>query len=163
MWNSKRGLIVVLCLAALAGGAWYAIGTDSGTGDEPKRESSDTVSPAQGTQPASDSPPALPEPDYLISESGRLEISAESLAEGEMLTLGLALSDDARAADALEVRVISLDGRVLDISALPLSGEGTGVQLAIDAGWLQPGSYMIQIKTTEKSALPLRRYVLVVQ
>jgi hypothetical protein len=163
MGNSNRWLIVTLTVAALVGGVWYAIATDSRARNEAKREPSDSVSPTQGTQSASDSPATLPEPDYLISESGRLEISAESLAEGEMLTLGLALSDDARAADALEVRVISLDGRALDVSALPVAGEGTGVRLAIDADWLQPGSYMIQIKTTENSPLALRRYVLVVQ
>ena len=46
---------------------------------------------------------------------------------------------------------------------VPAGGEGGGVQLVIDSDWLQPGSYLIQVTTTEQSPFPLRRYVLEVQ
>ena len=77
--------------------------------------------------------------------------------------LGLGLADDARGSEPLPVRVVSVDGRTLDLIAEPFQGEGTGVQLSIEADWLQPGSYMIQIKTVEKTPLALSRYVVTVE
>jgi hypothetical protein len=78
-------------------------------------------------------------------------------------TFGLPLADDARGDEPLAARVVSLEGRVLDLEVTPVAGEGGGVQLEIEADWLQPGRYMIQIKTREKSALQLRRFVLEVK
>jgi hypothetical protein len=100
---------------------------------------------------------------HRITEGGRLSIDAASLREGEVLALGLALSDEARGDEPLAGKVVSVDGRVLEFTAVPVGGKGGGVQLAIDPAWLQRGDYMIQIKTAEKTALPLHRYVLEVR
>jgi hypothetical protein len=37
------------------------------------------------------------------------------------------------------------------------------VRVEIENGWLSPGRYLIEIETTEKSHLALRRYVLEVR
>jgi hypothetical protein len=34
------------------------------------------------------------------------------------------------------------------------------VRQDIDAAWLEPGQYLIQLRTAERVALPLRRYVI---
>ncbi|MBW2294011.1 MAG: hypothetical protein JRG94_17115 [Deltaproteobacteria bacterium] len=167
-------LIVAVCGIGLVIGAWFAMGPEWGTQDPgsktidvPPSDStpshSDVNSSSKGPGNTSDVPLELPAPDYHIAESGRLTIKAESLRGKEMLTLGLALADEARGEAPLAVRVVAVDGRVLDITAASIDGKGGGVRLTIEADWLRPGDYMIQIKTNEKTAFPLRRYVLEVQ
>jgi hypothetical protein len=175
---TNRWLVVAVCGAGLAIVVLYARGPEQGS----QRESldaakkvaavpaNDLVPPpsadivtANDPGPSSDPPVDLPAPYHSIAESGRLSIDSESLREGEVLTIALALADDAHGDEELAVRVVSLDGRTLDVTAMPMDGMGAGVQIAIDADWLQPGSYMIQVKTTEKTPLPLRRYVLEVR
>jgi hypothetical protein len=142
---TKGWLMLALAAAALALAAWFAPSAEQKTLD-------------LGSQSTS-----LPTPDHSIAERGRLTIDAGSLRQGEVLRLELALADEAHTDEPLAVRVVSIDGRALDLSAVPAGGEGGGVQLVIDADWLQPGSYLIQVTTTEQSPFPLRRYVLEVQ
>ena len=35
--------------------------------------------------------------------------------------------------------------------------------IEVDAGYLQPGTYLVEIQTTERSVFPLRRYFIVVR
>lgn len=172
--STNRWLIVALSGVGLAIGAWFALGPEqrspdprSGATGLPVNDSSLASSDANNSSEVSDmslgGPLDLPTSDHRISESGRLMIEAETLREGDVLTLGLALADAARGDEPLAVRVVSVDGRVLDITAVPMDGKGSGVRLAIDADWLWPGNYMIQVKTIEQTQFPLRRYVLEVR
>lgn len=167
-------LIIAVSGVGLAFGTWIAIGPEAkapdarsktleGTapGSTPSHSRVDSGSRAPGNSPYD--PLERPVPDYQIEEGGRLSIDAQALREGAVVTLGLALADEARGDEPLSVRVVSVDGRVLDLSAAPTDAEGGGVQLAIEADWLRPGDYMIQIKTIEKTSFPLRRYVLEVR
>ena len=104
-----------------------------------------------------------PAPALRIAENGRLSIDAASLRDDEVLTLGLALADEARGSEALSVRVVSLDGRRIETTAAPEAGSGSGLRLELEAEWLRLGSYMIEVTTAEKIPLHLRRYVLEVQ
>lgn len=172
--SANRRLILSLCGIALAASVWFVIGSGrkaqdlvSGVTVVPAKDtnfhSSDADGPSRNLNQPPDTPATPAAPDYHIPESGRISIEADALPTGQVLTLGLALADEARGDEPLAVRVVSVDGRVLEITALPMNGKGGGVQLGIDADWLLPGNYMIQIKTVERTQFPLRRYVLVVQ
>jgi hypothetical protein len=119
------------------------------------------------TPPEPDAPSPAPSgpalPAHRIAEGGRLTIDAESLRDGEVLALGLALADEARGSEPLSVRVVSVDGRRIETTAVPAAGRGSGLRLELDPRWLVPGRYMVEVTTTEKIPLHLRRYVLEVQ
>jgi len=102
-------------------------------------------------------------PAHRIAEGGRISIDAASLRDGEVLALGLALGDEARGSEPLPVRVVSVDGRRIETTAAPAAGSGSGLRLELQPAWLQPGRYMVEVTTAEKTPLHLRRYVLEVQ
>lgn len=148
--------VALAALAAFALGALAAL-NDTSTASGP-------VSPAlPKTAEAASAPAAVPEADYRIEANGRLTIEASSLPAEGSLSLALALPDDARNAEPRPARVVAGDGRQIETRALDRAGSGSGVQLDIDASWLAPGRYLIEVKTAERKPLPLRRYVLEVK
>ena len=98
-----------------------------------------------------------------IAERGRLRLERDALPTTGPLVLSLDMPDEARGEEARDVVIASVNGRRLETVAAPLPGPGSGVQLEIDGDWLEPGSYMISVKTAEASHFPLRRYVLIVE
>jgi len=120
----------------------------------------DRTAPASGSRAASDVPLTARVPAQRIPERGRLSIDADSLRDGDVLALGLALPDPARGEEPRTVRIASVDGRRLETTAAPAAGSGSGLRLEIDPEWLTPGLYMIEVRTAEKTHFPLRRYVL---
>jgi hypothetical protein len=108
-------------------------------------------------------PPASVPPDYYIAESGRLSLDAASLAAHEVVTLGLGLDKQARGGDeaSLAAVVVSAsDGRRLELTATPVANSETDVTLQMESTWLEPGLYLVQLRTAEKTPFPVRRYVL---
>jgi hypothetical protein len=99
-------------------------------------------------------------PAERIADQGRLRVTREALREGDVLALGLALPDALRGDGPRPVKVVDVTGRVLEASALPVDGSGSGLRLEIDPEWLRPGRYMIQVETEGGAPLRLRRYVL---
>jgi hypothetical protein len=104
----------------------------------------------------------VPAPAVRVPASGRLEIAAEALREGEVLALALSMPDEARGSGPRAVRVVDVAGRGLDVEAQPIEGAGSGIRIEIDPDWLTPGTYMIQVESAESGPLALRRYVLTV-
>lgn len=164
--STNRWLIGGLCGAALAVGLWIAMAPVAPPDDLMLEGETTRVSDrGSGKTEASESARALVDPDlprahHKISESGRLTIDSASFGDADELNLSLELAKDARGDSPLSVRIVSVDGRVLDTSAQARNNTDDSVQIGVDKNWLQPGRYMIQIKTAEKTALPLRRYVL---
>lgn len=163
--------VVLLCVAGLAVAAWLVIVPLGGeqdvrdlAGDQPANDAgpshSTAASPLERPQGV---PVRRPEPEYRIPQSGRLSIEAASLPEAGALALGLGLVEEDGGIEPLAVRVASVDGRAYDTTAVRQSTNAPDVRVEIDADWLQPGKYMIQIKTAGKGPLPLRRYVLEVR
>jgi hypothetical protein len=60
----------------------------------------------------------------------------------------------------MQVQIIGVDGRKIEIQANPLPGQGAGLELAVDVDWLKRGRYLVQVRTKEKTPLALRRFVL---
>lgn len=114
-------------------------------------------------QAAAAGPPGARVPAQRIAEHGRLAVELSALRDGEVLALGLEMPDDARGRGVRPVKVVDVEGRVLETTAAAADGPGTGLRLEIDPDWLRPGRYMIQVETAEKQPLALRRYVLEVR
>lgn len=102
------------------------------------------------------------EPHFQLPDSGRMSVEHSELPGGDKVILGLPLAIDSIGDTPLAVRVVAVDGRVIDVLATQAPGNQPSVTLSLDPTWLTQGSYMIQLETKEKSALPLRRYVLII-
>ncbi len=159
----------VVALLALAAAYWN-MSQDSAepASDGPEAQAERTPTPVAEPM-ATAAEPAIPAggkaaaPKVRIEENGQLTTTTDALREGDVLVLGLALPDDARGFAGLPVKVVDPRGRVIEVEGMPVRGSNGGLRLEIDPEWLQPGRYMIQLKTVEKKPLALRRYVLEIQ
>jgi hypothetical protein len=168
-----RWVAIGFVAIGIASGLWLAVSLSQETPKD-MREVADTTASVQQegetrsepTSPPAPQEPIVSPPDYQIEEGGRLSLNALSLPTAGVITFGLALDREALGTgrDPLSAVVISAgDERRLELSAEPVAGLRSSVRLEVDASWLRPGMYMIQIRTAEKTALPLRRYVLEVR
>ncbi len=171
-----RWLMMGLVAIVVLSGVWLAVGsprdTPSTSDTSDTKEVMGEASDALTSRPrATQMTPTLNEPitrapDYYIEKGGRLSLDAASLPDDGVVTFGLALDEEALGGgqDPLSAIVVSAgDGRRLELSATPVGGSRSGVRLEVDSAWFEPGLYMIQIRTAEKTALPLVRYVLEVR
>lgn len=98
--------------------------------------------------------------EVAIAENGRATIDASALPRDVPLTLSLALPGEARGDGIRAARIVSVDGRRLDVQSRPGPGAEGGIQLDIDPTFLRPGRYLVHVETAEKTPLHFRRYVL---
>jgi hypothetical protein len=150
-WVVALGLAV---LAAFVSAIWLA------NPPAPPPERTDAAGPETSPSPPAAKPPETPEAGHRISEHGRLALETGDLPIDGPLVLALDLPDEARGSEPRPVVIASEDGRRLETMSAIAPGPGTGVHLEIDSIWLEPGRYMISVKTAEPSHFPLRRYVL---
>ena len=152
--SGSRWVAGLAGLAAVAVGTWLVLG---GSPDAPE-------APAAKKAPVAEPTPAAARqteiPKLRITANGRLTLDEAALPEEGPLTLALELADEARGSGERAVRVISADGRRIDMTASPLPGAESGVRLEIDPGFLSAGRYMIEIDTEDPHPLQIRRYVL---
>jgi hypothetical protein len=165
--TGKRGWIIAFCGLAVGIGVWLAWSPGQ---DDSSSGAGSAISPA--AQPETPVPveeevaevPAeeTPEPtDYLFEDGGRMSIPSAYLPDQELVSFGLTMGNDARGNEDLKVVIASIsNGRRLETTASPRRGDGSGLRLEIETDWLEPGQYMIQVKTAEKKPLSLRRFVL---
>ena len=169
--SANRWGIILLCAAGLAIATWIAIAPTGGQPGSEATAATKPASPRQSTATGSFEKPRemsrvaarRPEANHRIPQSGRLSIEASSLPEAGVLALELGLDKEDGGVEPLAVRVASVDGRAFDTTAVRQDANAADVHIDIDADWLQPGKYLIQIKTEGKGPLPLRRYVLEVR
>ena len=57
------------------------------------------------------------------------------------------------------VRLIASDSRTLKVWAPMVGAERMHATFEVHPGWLEPGRYIVEVKTTERTHFPLRRYV----
>jgi hypothetical protein len=141
-------------------------------GGDGSREVADAAPPdrveAQAAR-SSDRQPVTYEKDVIGREdltllSGEtLEIPADALSAGRVVALNLQLAEPSANRDPLAGRILS-EGRVpLDLSAAILGEDRHIARVEIEANWLSPGRYVIEVQTTERTHFPLRRYALEVR
>ena len=145
------GLIAVIVVVGL----WLAT---PGLVERPESEAGAPAEPAVAlSERAVIDPPAT---GVAVLESGQtLSIAAADVADG--LTLDLRLGEPSTTADPLEGRILT-EGRELPLTAA-VSDDRNSVRIAVPPGWLSPERYVIEIKTTEKTHFPLRRYAVEVR
>jgi hypothetical protein len=158
MADSKQSQIwvaIVAGVAVFAAATWIMRDDSPDRLENPPHETVETAAQAE-----LDAGVARIDGSIRIPDHGRLSLDLDALPEEGPLALVLDLPDEARGEDPHTLRVVSTDGRRLDTTASALAGAGTGVQLEIDSAFLTRGRYLIEIDTTEKTALQIRRYVL---
>jgi len=145
--------------AALA--LWLMLGDDAPSSESPargalppfEREAGASASPSTGAV-AGDAVPR-------VAPGGTLEIAAASLSAESPLVVRLELPGPSSGDAKLPVRILTEGGAPLHLEATASAGEGA--RLEVPPGALMPGRYLIEMKTQERSPLPLRRYVLIVR
>jgi hypothetical protein len=156
-------------LAAFAVGVGLSVGVGlallRGSADAPPP----APSPAIPAVAPSELAPALPvpapapaaRPPIEPGKTLRLERAAFPASGPVRVSLGLpemSADDEPR-----PVRLISQpDHRILQIRGSLESGR-TAATIEVDPGYLQPGAYLVEMETTERSPLALRRYWIMVR
>jgi hypothetical protein len=157
--------IVGVAVVVVAVTLWSNREEDAGTSGRPlpadRLGESEHATPSPAAELAATSQqPRVRAPAVQMPDRGRLSVSREALRDGASLALGLQMPDDVRGQGPRPVKLVDVTGRVLELAGEPVDGAGTGVRLEIPPEWLEPGRYMIQVKTAESKPLAVRRYVL---
>lgn len=77
--------------------------------------------------------------------------------------MNLLLPETSRTSEPLAVRVLAFDGRTLETRGARHEANHRSARFERQADWLSPGRSLIEMKTTERTHFPLRRYVLEVR
>lgn len=158
---SKGSRIAWVALAAAAGAALSLLTSDRWRSPAP--DAGAVVSPAAAPpQPARIAPP-VEAGELQIASHQTLQLDAASLVPGIPVVLRLTLGEPSRNQDPRPVRVVSADSRVFEGEGV--LGEGLAdARFEIDPEFLRaPGRYVVEVKTTELTHFPLRRYAIEVR
>ena len=107
--------------------------------------------------------PVPPAPAHAVASGETLTLSAAALEREPAVTIGLDLGVPSADGAPRPARVIAPDGRLLEQQAPVEASERRTASLTLDSEWLRPGRYIVEVKTTERSHFPLRRYAVVVE
>lgn len=157
-----RRRAVAVGLAALVALAVYT--ALSGRAPEPAGVAPAPAAPAPAAEQRADVPvvPAERADEQAIASGQTLALDAASLQPGRPVRLRLDLEVPSRTDDPRPVRVLATDGRIFEVQAR-LGAERKEVSFELDPAFLKPGRYVVEVKTSELSHLPLRRYVIEVR
>jgi len=133
----------------------------------PERGPAPAPRAAPGAAP-SPSPPPVPQPatsDELRVASGQtVAIESSTLEPGRPVVLHLVLGEPSRTDEPRPVRILDAEDGTRNLEAKAVLDAGRSeARFEIDPTFLHPGRYIVEVKTTEPSPLPLRRYVLEVR
>lgn len=131
----------------------------------PKRERGSVAPPAAPASVVGPATPRSPAPvgELAVASGQTLEIEARALPQDAPLVLTLQLPAEAHRGEPLPVRVLAPDGRQLETTGSIVPDAGGGARLELEPGWLRPGRYLVEVKTADRSHLPLRRYAILVR
>ncbi len=150
-------LVVATAVAVLLLVLWSSGGRSPGGADP-------APAPPSAARPlkAADREPATLA-DYTLrsGEIAKIELAAPS--GDRPLALDLALGEPSRTAEPLAAQLRDMNGRVLDLPAAVAVDGRMSARIEIEPGWLSPGSYLVELRTTERSHFPMRRYPLEVR
>ena len=112
-------------------------------------------------RPANPNEPEAERVDFDLTAGETMSVAVKDLPTERPLALNLLLPAALPSADVLPARIVAMDGsRELKLPDAVVANDRGKVQVQIESGWLSPGRYRIEIKTTEPSHLALRRYLL---
>jgi hypothetical protein len=111
--------------------------------------------------PEDPSRPKVEPGDFDLTAGETTSVAAPDLPTERPLVLNLLLPTALPSADGLPARILAMDGsRELKLSDAVVADDRDQVRVQIDSAWLSPGRYLIEIETSERSHLALRRYLL---
>ena len=160
--HGKRSSRVVAVVVALLAGAALAVWL-------PWERSVDAAEAplavaSRGSVPAPAAPAVEPVARARLASGQTLELRAAELASGEPVALRLDVAQTPPGPVSLPVRVLATDGRVLEIWGTLRDPDRRNASVEIEADFLAPpGRYIVELRTTEKSHMPLRRYAIEVR
>jgi hypothetical protein len=113
------------------------------------------------SHPSNPNRPEVERGDYDLIAGETTSIDARDLPTERPLVLNLLLPAALPSAEALSARIISIGGSgELELPDAVVATDHDQVRVKIESGWLSLGRYQIEIQTTERSQLALRRYPL---
>jgi hypothetical protein len=157
----RRALLAALGCAALAGAAALWLASAGGVAARRPAHPAAQVQ-AEAPTPAQAPVDAARAGETLLAKGETLVLDAATLRPGTPVALRLDLEVASRSDEPRPVRVYSTDGRALELQA-SLGAQRSEANLELDPAFLTPGRYMVEVKTTELSPLPIRRYVVEVR
>jgi hypothetical protein len=146
----RPAALVAGIAAALGVGLWLLWSPGSETAARPTPRSIAEVPAAPSSGPG----------EFDLHSGRTLEISSASLPASGVVTLNLALVEPSASSDPLRVRILDVSGRQLQAMAEVRGPDRMIASVALEVEWLSPGSYLIELQTTERTHMPLRRYSL---
>jgi len=157
--TTRRILLGIAVTAALAfGGWWWLAGGDPpgrGGGGAEERVPVPITRPARG--------PAR----WSIGIAQTVAIDRDDLPLGGEVGVDLVLAEPSADVRPLAGRILSFDvdrpDRERALEAVVVGDDRRRVRMEIPVGFLIEDTYLIEIKTTERTALPVRRYRLEVR
>ena len=97
--------------------------------------------------------------EISIAPHETIQLDSASLEPGKPLVLHLDIEVPSLTDEPRPVRVISPEKRVFEGQGV--LGEGrSDARFEIDPAFFKPGRYLVEIKTTEMTHFPLRRFVI---
>jgi hypothetical protein len=163
-----RRTLLAVALAALAAVAVYAaLAWRAERRAAPPAEAA-VPQPATADASAPETPPSetgerlaegLRGGEPAVAAGETLEVDATKLVPGEPLAVRLVLGEPSRTAEPLVGHIYAADGRVLELEGV-LGDDRLDARVEIDSSFLTPGRYLVDVKTTEATHFPIRRYVL---
>lgn len=158
MHRARVALIgVVSALSGFALAVWLFPGRDA----TPGMAAGPADAPARSAAGAAPAAPAAGE--LRVEPGGTLVLEAAKLEPGRPVVLHLGLGEPSRSDEPRPVHIVAADGsRGLEGQGR-LGSERLDARFEVDPAFLLPGRYMVEVKTTEQSHFPLRRYVIEVR
>ena len=100
--------------------------------------------------------------ETAVASGETVELDVRTLAPGKPVVLRLLLAEPSRTGDPLVTRVYDPEGRALELTSA-LGPDRLDARAEIDPNFLARGRYIVEVKTTEPSHFPIRRYAIEVK
>lgn len=162
----RRQMLAIGCILVV--GAlllfWLGFGTTSQRSDRTSAGSSPiAANPPLPQLPRAAKPAQNPAGSvHSLGTGGRVEITIDPEQPDRPVAFRLELGESPPNAEPPGVRIIATDGRILELEGA-LADDRMTTSIEVPTEFLSPGRYMVEVKTTELTHFPLRRYVIVVQ
>jgi len=166
---AQRTVLVGLTAAGLVALAVAFVVGRSDRSPGPVRPPQADLAPAETVRESDAGARAAPlvgEADIVLvsgDETGRFDASAIPADEPVTVDLTLPFAID-ESTDVVGSRILRVDRRPpVELDGVVHGTARRTIRLEVPAGWLVPGGYLIEVKTTEKSHMPLRRFALEIE